>query len=195
MATSKEPHPTDHAAELKTLLSRLEKVIAQRDLLIRMSRELWRDIGFTLSAQRKLMSSDKEYGNWKKRNGFDKGRLSDPSTLSNARWLAEQWDLGLEYFKPELNHPTSIRMAWREIYERRRPKHPKKRERKTAYLRVDPILNERINTAIKNIMPVGTIRSMLLSAVDTEFIRFEEEQQEDKDVDDRVCTSGLSLVP
>jgi hypothetical protein len=80
----------------RTALARIEKFEAEiesaESRVKPLCREAWRDYGAALLAQRVLMPSDQQFGQWVKANGLDRGRASKVQVRSDAMWLAECFD-------------------------------------------------------------------------------------------------------
>ena len=78
-------------------------------------REQWAEYGAALLAQRKLMPSNKQFGQWVKANGLDNGLATRFEVRSNAMWMAEHWKAIVQSLhNVTAHHPTAIRQQCRQ---------------------------------------------------------------------------------
>jgi hypothetical protein len=77
-------------------------------------REKWSEYGAALNAQRPLMASDREFGQWIKDNGLDQGVAAHYQIRSDAMWLAEHWSNVVADYNGKSHHPLRIRQECRK---------------------------------------------------------------------------------
>src|SRR5690606_13724591 len=65
--------------------------------------------GLLLLAQRVLMPSNQQFGQWVKEHGLDAGLASRPATRSDAMWLSERYDILQSLQDVTFHHPSDIR--------------------------------------------------------------------------------------
>lgn len=107
----------DYAVQAKSALAAVERLTAEIEAVPQktsMCREKWRDYGAALLAQRVLMPSNQQFGQWVKEHGLDQGIAADRIVRSNAIWLAEHFDIVATDYKGSSHHPTHIREACRD---------------------------------------------------------------------------------
>lgn len=107
----------DYAVQGRAALARVERETAELDAVPRrvsMCREGWRDYGSALLAQRELMPSNNEFGQWVKAHGLDTGVASTHSARSDAMWLATHVAVVYRVYNGNAHHPSVIRRECRE---------------------------------------------------------------------------------
>lgn len=86
----------DYAVQATSALAAVERLTADLDTVaakVTQCREKWRDYGAALLAQRTIMPSNKQFGEWVTAHRLDSGLAAHHQVRSDAMWLAEHYDI------------------------------------------------------------------------------------------------------